>query len=157
MLSNLILFSTCISFKLIFYSSSEIVTQILQQDGIAGLFKGWWGQVVALGCSNFVYFYAYNLLKVMIQVRTKRKINPIMNLSVGAVAGVINVLATTPLWMVSTQLAVQAKNKAGPRSSKPYLGMVDGLTRCYQSEGVTGLWKGEYLSEGAAREWSTFS
>ena len=78
----------------------------------------------------------------MIQVRTKRKINPIMNLSVGAVAGVINVLATTPLWMVSTQLAVQAKKKAGPRSSKPYLGVIDGLTRCYQSEGVTGLWKG---------------
>jgi len=70
-------------------------------------------------------------------------ITPITNLAVGAVAGVINVLFTTPLWMVSTQLAVQAKN--GDKTAggvKPYEGMWDGLVQCYKAEGIEGLWKG---------------
>jgi hypothetical protein len=48
-----------------------------------------------------------------------------MNLGVGAIAGVINVLMTTPLWMVSTQLAVQAKKQK--KGVEPYKGMTDGL------------------------------
>lgn len=97
--------------------------------------------MVALGTSNFIYFYCYNMLKVIVQTRTGATIGPVTNLAVGAIAGVINVLTTTPLWMVSTQLAVQAKRgtKAGV---EPYKGMLDGLTRCYQEEGLTGLWKG---------------
>jgi hypothetical protein len=49
------------------------------------------------------------MLKVIIQRKTKRVITPTMNLAVGAVAGVVNVLMTTPLWMMCTQLAVQRK------------------------------------------------
>jgi hypothetical protein len=47
------------------------------------------------------------MLKVIVQTRTKATIGPVANLAVGAVAGVVNVLTTTPLWMISTQLAVQ--------------------------------------------------
>lgn len=119
----------------------EVVNTILKEEGINGLFKGWWGQVVALGCSNFIYFYCYNMLKVIIQKKTGAAITPFFNLSVGAVAGCVNVLMTTPLWMMSTQLAVQA-NKKVQKGVEPYKGMVDGLTRCYQAEGIDGLWKG---------------
>lgn len=120
---------------------TQVVTEILKEDGIPGLFTGWWGQVVALGASNFIYFYCYNMLKVIIQKKSGKTITPVMNLGVGAVAGVINVLATTPLWMVSTQLAVQAK-RAPAKGVEPYKGMFDGLVRCYQAEGLEGLWKG---------------
>jgi adenine nucleotide transporter 17 len=122
-------------------SMAQVFQDILNEEGVPGLFKGWWGQVVALGSSNFVYFYMYNMLKVIVQKKTKTAITPMVNLGVGAVAGVVNVLCTTPLWMMSTQLAVQAKKgiKAG---AAPYKGMWDGLTRCYEEEGVSGLWKG---------------
>jgi len=119
----------------------EVLEEILKEDGIPGLFTGWWGQVVALGCSNFIYFYCYNMLKVIIQKGTGKTITPVMNLGVGAVAGVVNVLMTTPLWMVSTQLAVQAKRGAA-KGVEPYTGMFDGLSRCYAAEGISGLWKG---------------
>lgn len=85
-------------------------------------------------------------------------IGPVANLAVGAVAGVVNVLATTPLWMVSTQLAVQVKHdqlstcqqifiaflvrakakKGTKKGEEPYSGMFDGLTRCYNEEGLAG-------------------
>lgn len=122
-------------------SIRQVLDDILKEDGVEGLFKGWWGQVVALGCSNFVYFYAYQVLKERIQSITRQRITPGLNLAVGAVAGSVNVCLTTPLWMVCTQLAVQAKHGAKD-GQEPYRGMIDGLIRCYQTEGVQGLWKG---------------
>lgn len=73
--------------------------EIIDKDGWMGMFKGnsfysrpipflqigWWSQVVALGVSNFVYFYCYNMLKVIIQKKTKMTITPFTNLAVGAV------------------------------------------------------------------------
>lgn len=119
----------------------EVMQDIIENDGIPGLFTGWWGQVVALGTSNFVYFYVYNMLKVIVQKKTNATITPAINLSVGAVAGVVNVLLTTPLWMVCTQLAVQA-SRPTKGGVEPYTGMWDGLMKCYQAEGIEGLWKG---------------
>lgn len=59
------------------------------------------------------------------------------NLLVATVAGVINVLTTTPLWVVSTRLSVQRGGKSGS-----YSGMWDGLTRIAREEGVGALWNG---------------
>jgi len=121
-------------------SMLEVAMKLVKEGGIQGLYKGWWGQVVALGCSNFIYFYTYQLMKAAIQKQYKRSITPAFNLVVGAAAGVINVLATTPLWMVSTQLMSQSKRKVV--GVTPYKGMFDGLAQCYGAEGVAGLWKG---------------
>lgn len=120
---------------------SQVIKEILDTDGIAGLFRGWQSQVVALGTSNFVYFYTYNMLKVIIQKKTQTTITPVTNLGVGAIAGVVNVLLTTPLWMVSTQMAVQAKSK-NLKGVVRYKGVFDALSRTYAAEGIDGLWKG---------------
>lgn len=47
----------------------QLVKDIMAEDGVGGFFKGWWAQIVALGSSNFVYFYASCMLKVMITTR----------------------------------------------------------------------------------------
>jgi len=125
---------------------SDVVEEIMRSKaeggggGFGAFYTGWKGQVIALGCSNFVYFYAYNCLKVIVQKRNKATIGPVQNLAVGAVAGVINVLLTTPLWAVSTRLAVQAK-KGTKKGEEPYKGMIDGLVQMYKLAGVRGLWK----------------
>lgn len=121
-------------------SMVEVVQDILKDSGPAGLFTGWWAQVVALGSSNFVYFYVYNMLKVIVQKKTKVVITPVMNLAVGAVAGVVNVLMTTPLWMMCTQLATQRKKNTA--AADRYTGMWDGLVKTYAKGGVGALWKG---------------
>jgi solute carrier family 25 (peroxisomal adenine nucleotide transporter), member 17 len=149
-------------------SIMDTVHLIIKEDGIYGMFKGWWGQIVALGSSNFVYFYTYQMIKVWQQDRTGKKIGPIVNLVVGAIAGIVNVLLTSPLWCVCTRLAVQAKTKkqikvppspssslsASPPLPPPslpeqleqpeeyYTGMLDGLMKCYKNEGINGLWSG---------------
>ena len=48
---------------------AQLVKDIVAEDGIGGFFKGWWAQIVALGSSNFVYFYASCMIKVIIITR----------------------------------------------------------------------------------------
>ena len=64
----------------------DVVRDILKSKkeggggGIGAFYTGWWGQIVALGSSNFVYFYCYNMLKVIVEKRTKTHISRAMNL-----------------------------------------------------------------------------
>jgi hypothetical protein len=119
-----------------------ICRKIVAEDGFAGFFRGWWAQILALGASNFIFFYSSSMIKVL--VRSRRgvaRLDPITNLMVGAVAGVINVMMTTPLWGVMTVLTVQRK-RGTKDGVEPYKGMLDGLVRCGREEGVAGLWRG---------------
>jgi hypothetical protein len=115
-----------------------ICRKIVAEDGFAGFFRGWWAQILALGASNFIFFYSSSMIKVL--VRSRRgvaRLDPITNLMVGAVAGVINVMMTTPLWGVMTVLTVQRK-RGTKDGVEPYKGMLDGLVRCGREEGVAG-------------------
>lgn len=127
--------------------------KIVESDGAAALYQGWWSAVVSLGASNFVYFYAYNALKnAFKRARGIRDIDAVTNLLVASVAGVINVLATTPLWVVGTRLATQRKkaktsyttDQASGKVDErpPYTGVWNCLTRIVNEEGPAALWKG---------------
>ena len=118
----------------------HVTKQIVAKHGWYGLFQGWWSAVVCLGASNFVYFYTYNAFKTIYQVKVlgsrKKSIDAYNNLVIAALAGVVNVLLTTPLWVVNTRLTVQDTKK------KSYDGVWDCLTRIAREEGVENLWAG---------------
>ena len=87
-----------------------------------------------------------------------------INLLIATIAGVINVMATTPLWVVGARLATQRKKaivskqkdaKSDIESSGaplkqasavadkvPYKGVNDTISRIYNEEGWMALWKG---------------
>lgn len=119
---------------------------IVEADGIAGLYQGWWSAVVCLGASNFVYFYTYNGLKSALQLYFKRNgmstdLDPVRNLMIASFAGVINVLVTTPLWVVNTRLMTQTKAAMkGKEKESPYTGVWNCLSRIYAEEGLSTLW-----------------
>lgn len=120
----------------------KVARKIAEQDGFAGLYQGWWSSVVSLGASNFVYFYTYNALKTVyknvIAKTQSTAIDPITNLVIASIAGVINVFATTPFWVAGTRLSTQGKKT----TDRPYKGVWDCLTRIAAEEGVEALWKG---------------
>lgn len=119
---------------------AHIARQIVNKYGFAGLFQGWWSAVVCLGASNFVFFYTFNMFKMIYQIKVlesrKKAIDPYTNLVVAAAAGVINVLLTTPLWVVNTRLTVQ--DNKNPK----YSGVYDCLTSIAREEGTEKLWSG---------------
>jgi len=104
-------------------SMINVTQQIVEKHGAQALFQGWWSAVVCLGVSNFVYFYTYNAMKVVYQVKRlgskKISIDPVSNLAIASAAGIVNVYLTTPLWVVNTRLSVQDNPKAGHHGAPP--------------------------------------
>lgn len=75
-----------------------------------------------------MYFYTFHGLKSLRQSSTQN------DLFLGIVAGVINVFATTPLWVVNSRLKAS--------SSQPFSGLLAGLIHIANTEGIGRLWSG---------------
>ncbi|XP_064866080.1 peroxisomal membrane protein PMP34-like isoform X3 [Oncorhynchus nerka] len=65
----------------------------------------------------------------------------------GTAAGVVNVLMTTPLWVVNTRLKLQgAKFRNADLRPTNYSGIMDALVQIIEEEGVGALWNGTFPS-----------
>jgi len=128
-------------------STLEGTKALLKEDGILGLYRGLGPVLISLAVSNFVYFYANNLLKVLVKKYTKKHVTVVQNLFIASLAGVINVLLTCPLWVANTRFKLQFKSKRDSnKESKPYKGMYDCLVRVAREEGIEALWSGTVAS-----------
>jgi len=129
-------------------SSWEGTQALFREEGLNGFYRGLGPVLISLAVSNFVYFYANNLLKVLVKKYsgTKGDITIIQNLLIASIAGVINVLLTCPLWVANTRLKLQFKGGKKDGKEKHYKGMYDTLTRVANEEGVLVLWSGAVAS-----------
>jgi adenine nucleotide transporter 17 len=116
---------------------TQLLTEILQRDGVGGLYKGLAPVVGALSISNFVYFYFYNGLKLF-AVDGQGRVSTGRNLLIAAMAGAVNVMITCPLWVATTRLKLQQKN-AVVADEKPYRGLFNTVARIAREEGLICL------------------
>ncbi|KGL81905.1 Peroxisomal membrane protein PMP34, partial [Tinamus guttatus] len=125
-------------------TTPAVLLEIIKEEGLAP-YRGWFPVISSLCCSNFVYFYAFNSLKTLWvkgQHSTTGK-----DLVLGVVAGVVNVLLTTPLWVVNTRLKLQgAKFRNEDIVPTNYKGIVDAFHQIIRDEGVLALWNGTFPS-----------
>lgn len=116
----------------------------------------------SLWISNFVYFYSFHTLKALTAppAGANNGGSALRDLCLGTVAGVINVLATTPFWVVNTRLKMRGlaadaaavnKGRSGATTDSrgsstasviEYANLVDGLAYVWRTEGAAGLWAG---------------
>lgn len=109
-------------------STFETLYKLIQNEGLSSLYVGITPGLISLGTSNFIYFYTFHGLKHAL------KTSPKSDIFIGLLAGVVNVLATTPLWVVNSRLKV--------KKYTPYTGILDGLLHIARSEGIKALWSG---------------
>lgn len=99
----------------------------------------------SLFCSGFVYFYTFHGIRRVTGEKTAIK-----DLAIGALAGSINVLTTTPLWVVNMRIKMQgAKVRKGDENlifNDQYNGLIDGLFKIGTTEGPQALWSGTKAS-----------
>ncbi|XP_071965437.1 peroxisomal membrane protein PMP34-like [Antedon mediterranea] len=128
-------------------STFHIILEILKQEGYTSLYKGWFPVISSLCCSNFVYFYCFQGLQAK-YVLTLTESKPIKDLIFGIIAGVINVLVTTPMWVVNTRLKLQGVKFKSEISNKPtyYKGILDAFKKISREEGFWSLWNGTVSS-----------
>ncbi|XP_030649673.1 peroxisomal membrane protein PMP34 isoform X2 [Chanos chanos] len=126
-------------------STPAILAEIVREEGLLSPYRGWLPAICSLCCSNFVYFYCFHSLKASF-LRGQRS-TPGKDLLFGIVAGVVNVLVTTPLWVVNTRLKLQGANfrNADIRPTQ-YSGMIDAFVQIVRQEGLWSLWNGTFPS-----------
>ncbi|XP_022113509.1 peroxisomal membrane protein PMP34 [Pieris rapae] len=109
-------------------STWELLVLIAKEEGIGSLYCGLYPVLQSLSVSNFVYFYTFHALK-----RSSVGSTAIKDLLFGVIAGSLNVLITSPLWVVNTRMKLGKNN---------YKSLSAGLIELFKKEGLRGLWSG---------------
>lgn len=126
-------------------STPAILAEIIKEEGLLAPYRGWFPVICSLCCSNFVYFYCFHSLKG--GYLKGHSSTPSADLLMGMAAGIVNVLVTTPLWVVNTRLKLQgSKFRNADIHSTNYSGIFDAFTQIIRDEGVGALWNGTFPS-----------
>lgn len=126
-------------------STPTILAEIVKEEGLQAPYRGLFPVICSLCCSNFVYFYCFHSLKAS-WLRGKQS-TPSADLLIGIAAGIVNVLVTTPLWVVNTRLKLQgAKFRNAEIRPTNYSGILDAFVQIIRNEGIGALWNGTFTS-----------
>ncbi|XP_054844537.1 peroxisomal membrane protein PMP34 isoform X1 [Eublepharis macularius] len=126
-------------------TTHTVLLEIIKEEGLLAPYRGWFPVISSLCCSNFVYFYTFNSLKT-VWVKGHHSTTG-KDLTLGVVAGIVNVLLTTPLWVVNTRLKLQgAKFRNEDILPTNYKGIVDAFHQIIRDEGILALWNGTFPS-----------
>ena len=122
----------------------SLVGEVVGEEGWTCLYKGICPVLISLYCSNFIYFYTYTGLKLLVSKRGVSHSAP-LDLLIAAVSGSVNVLITTPIWVVNTRIKLQnarIRTEGGEIQARAerYSGLLDGLVKIAREEGVSQLW-----------------
>ncbi|XP_011169843.1 peroxisomal membrane protein PMP34 [Solenopsis invicta] len=116
-----------------------IMRELIAKEGPCTLYRGIVPVLQSLCASNFIYFYTFHGLK---ELRSKRDQTAGNDLILASIAGVINVLTTTPLWVVNTRLKMRGVELVPERNNNEYTTLCDGLLHIWKYEGLKQLWAG---------------
>ncbi|CAG7726019.1 unnamed protein product [Allacma fusca] len=117
----------------------QTLIDLMEEEGFRTLYRGLKPTLQSLCVSNFVYFYTFHALK---RLRPSTESSALRDLLFGSVAGVINVLSTTPLWVVNTRVKMQGIRNKEFQDGQHFKGLIDGLYKIYKADGILALWSG---------------
>lgn len=116
-----------------------IIRELVAKEGPCTLYRGIVPVLQSLCASNFIYFYTFHGLK---ELRSRRNQTAGSDLFIASIAGIINVLTTTPLWVVNTRLKMKGIQVTPERNNNEYTTLYDGLKHIWKYEGFKQLWAG---------------
>lgn len=115
------------------------IRDLVAKEGPCTLYRGVVPVLQSLCASNFIYFYTFHGLKIL---KTSKNQSAGNDLLLASIAGVINVLTTTPLWVVNTRLKMRGIHVGQERNNNEYDTLWGGLIHIWKYEGLRKLWAG---------------
>lgn len=116
----------------------DLLTCLVRLEKQKELYRGVAPVITTLALSNFVFFYAHETIKRMLQHRSL-----IRSLLASTLAGVVNVLVTNPLWVANIRIMVQGQNNT---TNNTTTSLIQEMRRIMKTEGLSSLWNGTYAS-----------
>lgn len=113
--------------------------QLIREEGVPTLYRGMIPVLQSLCISNFVYFYTFHSLKALSPSSNQ---SAVRDLLLGVVSGIVNVLTTTPFWVVNSRLKMKGLNGNRDDETTKYSNLIEGLAYITKVEGFRGLWAG---------------
>ncbi|KAK8935129.1 Peroxisomal nicotinamide adenine dinucleotide carrier [Platanthera zijinensis] len=142
--------------------------QVVKQEGWGRLYGGLTPSLVGTAASQGVYYYFYQIFRDRAELASlarQRKgigdgsLGMLQSLVVASLAGSVNVLLTTPIWVIVTRMQTfKKKKKALQKHPLPSVcsegrtvvaepsryGIFDVIKELYDEAGLLGLWKGVF-------------
>ncbi|KAI7902986.1 mitochondrial carrier domain-containing protein [Cokeromyces recurvatus] len=118
-------------------SAWDGIMQIVQKEGLSGLYAGLGSSLIGTASTNFTYFYCYSMLRENYNKRYNARgdtWSTAMELILGAAAGALTTLITTPVSVITT------RQQTLPSSERQ--GVLETCQSILAEEGVKGLWRG---------------
>ena len=126
-------------------SLAEAVSTTLAQDGIGGLFAGYYATMLRDIPYTIMELGLYENIKLAIRTfQNKSEASQTEELAAAAITGGITSFLTTPLDLIKTKLMMQSTSSIGE-----YTGVFDAFQNIYASGGIPAL----FVSSGARVAW----
>ncbi|KAG1148321.1 hypothetical protein G6F37_003992 [Rhizopus arrhizus] len=118
-------------------SAWDGITRIMEKEGISGLYAGLGSSLIGTASTNFTYFYCYSFLRKAYNNRYNPRggtLSTAMELTLGAAAGALTTLITTPVSVITTR-----QQTLPPSERQDVVGTCKTII---DEEGIEGLWRG---------------
>lgn len=129
------------------------------------MYRGLTPSLLTLGVSNFIFYFMFNAVRELLRNLRRKKgsssrnrpdsmtLETVDNLLASAIAGILNVLATNPLWLVAIRIkqgqhkkkkqdTCEEESETAETESCGVTGFLGLLCTIQRDEGVLSLWKG---------------
>uniref|UniRef100_A0A6T7Z6I2 ADP,ATP carrier protein n=1 Tax=Pyramimonas obovata TaxID=1411642 RepID=A0A6T7Z6I2_9CHLO len=133
----------------------DTALEIIAEEGsVLGLFKGLQASLIGTGVSQLLYFCVYAAMRTaVIKRRSKtgkirkgeeRSLSGLEGLAIASLSGAINVVVTSPIWVVATRMQACRKSEIPciESASGKHAGLLETCMAVYKDYGVMGYWKG---------------
>ncbi|KAJ1927009.1 hypothetical protein IWQ60_003305 [Tieghemiomyces parasiticus] len=131
-------------------SSAAAIRDIVEAEGVRGLFSGVESAVFGNAVTNGVYYFFFESIKTYLQHRSARKsMSTAESMLAGAIAGAAVVLTTNPIWVVNMRQTTKKESlddDAGPAAATAArtkdLGFLRMVLKIVREDGIQALWQG---------------
>ncbi|XP_049850861.1 uncharacterized protein LOC126324047 [Schistocerca gregaria] len=128
------------SIHLRYKSTIHAFKNIVQRQGIRGLYEGIVPALIGASMSWSLYLYGYTNLKN--RAEKSGHTGTTSTLIIGTIVGAVLAPITNPIWVVKTRLQLQYVNCVPPGTAKHYNGMIDAFRKIWAEEGFSAFYKG---------------
>ncbi|KAJ3255545.1 hypothetical protein HK103_006181 [Boothiomyces macroporosus] len=133
---------------ILYKNSADAIRKIYVNEGIRGLQKGLTPAILREGSKNFFRIGMYDPIMNMIHDPKDGRAPGWKRVIAGSLSGMMGAVSCNPFELVKTRLQSAAAGKLAVGHQYGYTGVTSALVSIYKQDGLSGLYRGSFLSMG---------